>query len=188
MLPPPENTLAAFPPARTAGNVTLLPLTLGGAIRLAREGVDAGARVPREKVFAAAFVLSGEEDERRFLRRARCGLKELASAIEATLNDAFETWVKPPSPPRGATRHLTPHGLGWPLEIAEFLCGEYSWTWRDALDTPVATAYALMAANRQRHGGRHAGLDYAERQYRKDIKAGRAKALNPFDSGKEEAV
>ena len=176
---PSEAIVAAFPPSRTAGNVTLKPLTLAGAIRLAARGVSLRRRVPRGEVVWAAFVLSGEPDLARFCRRARCGLAELSRAVEATLNEAFATYVKPAAT-KGATRHLTPHGLGWPLELAEWLCAEYGWGWRAALETPVATVYALAAACRQRHGGKNDGLDYLERAYAADVKAGRAKGFS-FD-------
>lgn len=177
---PSEAIVAAFPPSRTAGNVTLKPLTLAGAIRLAARGVSLRRRVPRGQVAEAAFVLSGEPDLARFCRRARCGLAELSRAVEGTLNEAFSTYVRPRAADAGATRHLTPHGLGWPLELAEWLCAEYGWGWRAALETPVATAWALAAASRQRHGGKHGGLDYLERAYAADVKAGRAKGFT-FD-------
>lgn len=173
---PRENWIAAFPSSVTAGNVTLRALTLGGAIRLARIGVETNRRVPREKLFEAAFILSGESDLKRFLKRAKCGLQELSNAVETVLNEAYETWVKPAAAPK-KVRNLTPHGIGWPLEYLEFLCAEYGWSFQEALATPVATAYAFEVACRQRHGGRHAGLDYIERQYQKDIKSGRAKPI-----------
>ena len=175
---PHENVLAAFPKTVTVGNVALKPLTLGGVIRLAERGIgDLSARVPRDRVLAAAFTLSGEEDWQRFLRRARVGLDELSSAVETVLNAAFETFVRPAASKADAAHpHPTPHGLGWPLEYAEFLCSEYGWPFREAVDTPVATVYALMAACRQRHGGHHAGLDYLERLYAKDLKDGRTSA------------
>ena len=184
---PHENHLAAFPPSSTAGNVTLKPLTLAGAIRLGERGVSLVRRVPRGQVVEAAFVLSGEPDIAKFCGRARFGLSELSRAVEAVLNDAFATYVKPAKPPAGARRSLTPQGVGWPLELAEWLCAEYGWSWREALDTPVATVYALMAASRQRRGVRKGGMDYLERQYVADAKAGRAKWIK-IDSGKEEAV
>ena len=175
---PRENWIAAFPSSVKTGNVILRPLTLGGAIRLARIGVETNRRVPREKLFEAAFILSGETDQRRFLKRVKCGLQELSNAVETVLNEAYETWVKAASEPnQNKVGHLTPHGIGWPLEYIEFLCAEYGWSFREALDTPVATAYALEVACRQRHGGRHAGFDYIERQYRKDLKSGRAKPI-----------
>lgn len=184
---PREDWLAAFPPSRAAGNVKLKPLTLAGAIRLGERGISLSRRVPDGKVVEAAFVLSGGGDFARFCRRARCGLKELARAVEATLNDAFATYVRPCAEGRGKMKNLTPNGLGWPLELAEWLCGEYGWRWGEALETPVATTYALAAACRKRHGGRHAWLDYIERQYAADMKAGRAKALT-LDGRKEDAA
>lgn len=173
MIPPVENHTAAFPPARRAGNVELGPLTIAGAIRLGAEGVDCGAPVPEAALARAAFVLSGEADWLRFIRRARFGLRELSAAVEAALDDAFSTWVRP-EPPEGAARSLTPSGPGWTLELAEWLCAEYGWGWREALETPVCTAFALAAACRHRLGLRHAGLDYGQRRYAADLKAGRA--------------
>lgn len=173
---PPENWLAAFPPDVKAGNIVLRPLTLAGAIRLGALGLDCGKAVPREKLFEAAFVLSGEKDYSRFLRRAKCGLKALSTAVETVLNGAFATVLKPAAQ-TNATTCLTPHGLGWPLELAEFLCAEYGWSWQESLAMPVVTVYALMAAARQRTGGKHGGFDYIERQYNEDVKAGRAKPL-----------
>ena len=184
---PHENYLAAFPQPRTAGNVTLKPLTLAGAIRLGELGVSLVKRVPRGQLVEAAFVLSGESDLEQFCKRANFGLSELSRAVEAILNDAFATYVKPAKPPAGTRRSLTPQGVGWPLELAEWLCAEYGWSWREALETPVATVHALAAASRQRRGARKGGLDYLERKYVADAKAGRVKWFT-LDSGKEEAV
>ena len=160
---PIENVLAAFPPSVKAGNITLRPLSIGGAIRLAEIGVDARKTpVPKDKLFAAAFVLSGEPDLKRFLRRSRCGLKELANALEEVLNQAFTTFI-PPQQQQDAPISLTPDGLGWPLELVGFLCAEYGWTFEYALATPVCRAFALQAVSRVQHGGKHGGPDYVER-------------------------
>lgn len=176
---PRENWIAAFPPVERAGNVTLGALTLGGAIRLAAEGIDCQRAISREDLFKTAFVLAGEVDYKRFLRRARCGLKELSKAVATILNTAFETRVKAAKIPKakGHVGHLTPHGIGWTLEYAEWLCAEYGWSWDEALATPLATVFALEVACRQRNGGRHAGFDYVERQYRRDLKAGKAQPI-----------
>jgi len=165
---PGENTLAFFPPSRTAGNVTLAPVTLAGVVRLAVMGIDLSRPIPRERVFDVASVLASGATRDRFLRRAKAGLNALSNAVEAVLDDAFETYVEP-APEKGGTVRLTPHGLGWPLELAEFLCAEYGWTFDEAAATPVARAFALVAAARQRNGGRHKGFDYIERQYAKTI-------------------
>ena len=160
---PIENVIAAFPPSVKAGNVTLHPLSIGGAIRLAEIGVDAKKTpVPKDRLFAAAFVLSGEKDLKRFLRRARCGLKELENAVEDVLNQAFSTFI-PPMQQKDAPAQLTPDGLGWPLELAGFICAEYGRTFEYALATPVCRAFALQAVSRVLHGGKHGGPDYVER-------------------------
>ena len=186
---PRENVIAAFPPSVKAGNVVLRPLTLGGAIRLAERGISTGARVPKDKLFAAAWILSStvpsassptgvDKDLRRFLRKAKCGLQELSNAVEDVLNTAYATFIKP-NPENGAHQNeLTPSGLGWALEFAEWLCAEYGWSWQTALDTPVATVYALAAASRARHGGKHGAPDYIERQFLEDVKAGKASLVD----------
>ena len=188
-MPPIENVIAAFPPSFAAGNVTLRPLTIGGAIRLAEIGVDVTKTpVPTDKLFKAAFVLTtgcevekagggGQRNSnlrcppppflstshyRRFLRHAKCGLKELSSAVEAALNAAFATRIPPMEDNRAPTQ-LTPSGLGWPLELAEWLCAEYGWHFAEVMDLPLAAAFALQAAARIRYGGKHGGPDYIER-------------------------
>ena len=186
---PIENVIAAFPPSVKAGNVTLHALSIGGAIRLAEIGVDAKKTpVPKDKLFAAAFVL-GEVQRfgmfgrfgaslfgrfntsqtsqtsptfQTFIKRARCGLKELENAVEDVLNQAFSTFI-PPMQQKDAPAQLTPDGLGWPLELAGFLCAEYGWTFEYALATPVCRAFALQAVSRVLHGGKHGGPDYVER-------------------------
>lgn len=190
---PRENVIAAYPPSAKAGNVVLRPLTLGGAIRLAERGISTGVRVPNDKLFAAAWILSGEavgagpsrprclsgeKDLRRFLRRAKCGLQELSNAVEEVLNTAYETYVKPMPTKDAPQNELTPSGLGWALEFAEWLCAEYGWSWQTALDTPVATVYALAAACRARNGGKHGAPDYIERQFLADVKAGKARLVD----------
>ena len=168
-MPPIENVIAAFPPSFQAGNVTLRPLTVGGAIRLAEIGVDVTKTpVPKDRLFAAAFVLVGSAPRadraefRRFLRHAKCGLKELSNAVEAALNAAFATRI-PPTEDSRAPAQLTPSGLGWPLELAEWLCAEYGWRFGEVTELPLSSAFALQAAARIRHGGKLGGPDYIER-------------------------
>ena len=186
MVQPVENVIAAFPPSVKAGNVTLRPLTLEGAIRLSQYGIDTSKPIPKEQLFTAAWILSGASDRKKFLRRLHVGLQALSNAVEEVLNASCMTFIKPVSN-GDAAPSPTPKGLGWPLVYAEWLCAEYGWTWAEAMATPVARVYALEAACRERHGGRHAGLDYFQRQYRKDLKAGKVKPFR-LDNGKEEAV
>lgn len=169
---PVEDFIAAFPPSVKAGNVTVGPMTLEHAILMGAFGVplDEKVPIPEDKVVAAALILSTKSwesppcecDFRRFARRLKCGAKELQEAVESCRAQAVSTYIKP-RPPEGGVQRTDPHGLGWPIEIAEFLCGEYGWSWRTALETPCATAHALVAAARQRNGGKHGGFDYVER-------------------------
>lgn len=180
---PVENALAFFPSTVRAGNVTLRPLTLAGLVRIGQLGVDVGRAIPDDRLFQVAAVLAGESDFRRFAKRARVGLKELCNAVEKVLNDAFSTYLKPQQA-AGGTIHLTPHGLGMPLEYAEFLCAEYGWSWETSIETPLVTVLALVAAHRQRNGGKTGGLDYIEKKYAASLRKRKA----AVDNGKEEAV
>jgi len=176
---PRENALAFFPQPVAAGNLMLGPLTLAGAVRLGELGIDIGKRIPEDKLFQVAHVLAIVECKVEngkwrmswrppffifhspfsiFVRHARVGLKELSNAVNKVLNDAFATYVKPISEKK-KTISLCPEGLGIPLEYAEFLCAEYGWSWETAINTPLATVYALYAAYWRRHGGR-LGIDY----------------------------
>jgi len=158
---PPETALALTPPVRRAGGVALRPLTLRGAAEIDRRGIDLARNVPAALVPSVAQVLAGAaEGDEAFIRRASAETG-LCRAVEAVLNDAFATYLKPP--PDKNRVPGPPTGFGWPLEVSEFLCGEYGWPLAAALDCPVATAFAFMAAHRQRHGLRHGEPDYVEK-------------------------
>lgn len=181
MTVPCENVFAAFPAERKVGNATVGPMTLGQAILLGAFDVPLAAEVPvpADKVVVAAMLLSPEwraaerlpveRDFRRFARRLKADCNELKEAVESARAYAFSTYVTPPKPAKGARVRVGPHGYGWPLEVAEFLCGEYGWSWRDALATPVVTAFALVAASRQRHGDEPGGFDYIERIKEREV-------------------
>jgi len=164
---PKENGLAFFPPSRKVGNITLRPLTLAGVVALADAGIDLGKRIDKDHLFQAAYILgqgAGLPEAPsfvKFLKRSRVGLAALSTTIESVLNDAYETYIRPARSSSTPTS-LTPKGLGWPLEMAECLCAEYGWSWKDAINTPLATAHALLAAARVRHG-QPIGIDYTER-------------------------
>lgn len=160
---PIENRIAFFPPSVRAGNIVLHPLSIGDAIRLDEIGVDVTKKpVPKDRLFAVAFVLSGKTEYRRFLRSAKCGLKELSNAVEEVLNTAFSTRI-PPQSDEHAPQSFTPSGLGWPLVLAEAMCAEYGMSFDAAVATPICRAFALQAAARVRNGGKHGGPDYVER-------------------------
>ena len=166
---PAETAVALMPPCRKAGGVTLRPLTIAGAVEIDRRGIDLARGIPADRVAEVAAILAGDSSENGRGQRLPIGLEGgLSTAVERVLNDAFETYLKPQPDPHRVPG--PPTGLGWPLEIAEFLCGEYGWTIDEALNCPVATAFALIAANRQRHGARHGEPDYTERAYIKEWK------------------
>ena len=181
MTVPVENYFAAFPASYRAGNVTVGPMTLAQAVLLGAFDVPLAADVPipDDKVIIAAMLLSPEwreqreapteADFKRFAKRVKANGGELAEAVTRARSFAFSTYVKPPPPPKGTRVNKGPHGCGWPLEVAEFLCGEYGWSWRDALATPVVTAFALVAASRQRHGDEPGGFDYMERIKEREV-------------------
>lgn len=174
MTVPVENVFAAFPTPHSVGGVELGPMTVGQAIMLGAFDVPLAADmpIPADKLMVAALLLSkewraadhlpGEKDFKCFAKRLKADCRELKEAVEAARAFSFSTYIKPPPPPKGARINKGPHGYGWPLEVAEFLCGEYGWSWRDALATPVVTAFALVAASRQRHGDKPGGFDYME--------------------------
>lgn len=189
MTVPVENYFAAFPASRSVGGAELGPMTLGQAIMLGAFDVPLAADVPipADKLMVAALLLSKEwraadrlpveKDFRRFAKRLKADCRELKEAVESVKTFAFSTYVKPP-PPKGARINKGPHGCGWPLEVAEFLCGEYGWSWRDALATPVVTAFALVAACRQRHGGEPGGFDYMERIKEREVRERKRRAAD----------
>lgn len=182
---PVEDFIAAFPPSVRAGAVELGPMTLEHAVLFGAFDIplDEKIPVPAAKVPTAAMILSsrrwgrvpGELDFRRFARRLNGGQKELAAAVESCRSLAMSTYIAP-RPAEGETRRTDPHGLGWPLEIAEFLCGEYGWGWQVALETPCATAHALVAACRQRYGGLHGDFDYVERARSQEVHSRKERA------------
>lgn len=179
---PIENYLAAFPPKRTCRlgwgrrPVVIGPLTLGGVIALDAVGVNPQAEVGEDHAAIAAFVLSGqmegrtmgecERDFKRFARRVKRHLNELAEAVNATLAEGFATYVKP-APSKGPAQ-TTPSGVGWWLSYAEAICGDYGWSWKETLSTPLATVFALAVAYRARHGIDNGDSDYIERAYIKE--------------------
>jgi len=188
MTVPCENVFAAFPTSKSVGGAELGPMTLAQAIMIGAFDIPLAAEVPvpADKLMVAALLLSkewhaadrlpDERDFKRFAERLKADDNELKEAVDSVRSFAFSTYVKPPKPPKGARVRKGPHGFGWPLEVAEFLCGEYGWTWREALATPVVTAFALVATSRQRHGDEPGGFDYMERIKEREVKERKRRA------------
>lgn len=188
MTVPCENVFAAFPTSQRVGGAELGPMTLAQAIMLGAFDIPLAVEVPvpADKLIIAALLLSkewraadhlpDERDFKRFAKRLKADGNELKEAVESVRSFAMSTYVKPPKPPKGARVRTGPHGYGWPLEVAEFLCGEYGWTWREALATPAVTAFALIATSRQRHGDEPGGFDYMERIKDREVKERKRRA------------
>ena len=157
--------------------VVLGPLTLGGAVMLDALGVNPRCTVAEKDAALVAYILyrgvspAQIEDRKRdfkiFQKRVKRHLKDLCKAVNATLQDGFSTYVKP-APEKNAVMSTTPHGIGWWLSYAESLCDDYGWTWHTVLETPLATAFALAAAHRDRYRAGHGAPDYIERKYIKE--------------------
>lgn len=181
---PIENVLVFYPPTVKVDGVVLGPLTIGGAVALDALGVDPISKVSPEQALVAAAVLEDgcahasevlreHYDFKGLAKRLNNRFESVAVAVNGILSQAWETYVKPMQKTDGV-QHVTPHGLGWPLELAEAICEIFGWTFEYVRDIPVVKAWALVAANRQYNGGSHGGFDYVERQYAKELKKKKA--------------
>ena len=191
---PIENYLAFFPATITVGMgwlrrpVRLGPLTIGRAVLLDALGVDPQRTIAEKDAALVAFVLSGEQGTgngeqigpfpdpcslfpsfKRFERRVKHHLKPLAEAVNKICTDAFTTYVKPPRRENKVASN-TKTGAGWTLDFAEALCADYGWSWETAMNTPLATVFALAAASLDRYGLRPNCMDYEQRNAAKEKK------------------
>lgn len=171
---PVETTEALFPTPCAVGRLTLRPMTLAHAALLETAGADMARGVTPDSILLFAWVLAMDGAEVRRVAasadrvpafRAWCERHDpdpyaLAEAVCRAVRTAFAAFVPPEAEGGGETVFASAKGFGWPLEIAECLCHEYGWTLDAALDTPLATAYALVNCARQRNGGRNGGPDY----------------------------
>ncbi len=171
---PVETTEALFPPSGAVGKLTLRPMTLAHAALLETAGADMARGVTPDSILLFAWVLAMDGAEVRRVAasadlvpsfRAWCGRHDpdpcaLAEAVCRIVRAASAAFVPPEAEGGGQTVFASAKGFGWPLEIAECLCHEYGWTLDAALDTPLATAYALINCARQRNGGKNGGPDY----------------------------
>ena len=182
---PPETILAAFPHSANVAIalapckrvLRLEPMTLAHAIALEAWGCDLGKELDDAHALIAAWFLvkpasvlqevmsdintAGEEAQKWIREKNKC-VARIATAVNRHIASAFGTFV-PPASESEQLYENSPRGYGWPLEVAEALCGEYGWKFGDALATPVATALALVSVARQRNGGKAGGPDYYER-------------------------
>lgn len=192
---PYETIYATFPPSMKIcdggkfDNLRLRPITIGDAVILAACGCDMGAEFDEPHALVAAWILTRPledaistmldmgaivEETQRWMRSVAEVVPLVAKAVNGHIAATLSLFVPPAREKKRASFTLT--GYGWPLEMAEAVCAEYGWTVADALKTPLATAFAFMAAANQRHGGKAGGPDYYERQFVKAIADAKTKA------------
>lgn len=172
---PAETIEALFPSSGVVGNLTLRPMTLARAALLEAVGADLAGGVTLANVWLCAWVLSMDGAEVRRVaatadrvplftawdrERATDDYFKVADAVCRIVRAAFAAFVPPEAEGGKETLFASANGFGWPLEIAECLCHEYGWGLDAALDTPLATAYALVNCARKRNGGKSGGPDY----------------------------
>ena len=163
---PIENSLALFPAPERVGKLELKPLTVGGAVLLDALGVDPRGDVEVEQTLLAAAVLAfpdkhrliaeGLFDYERIPKLLAEPLTVLQKAVNAVIRRAWATYVAP-KPGNGSTG-----GNGWALDLVEFLMHSYRMSAAEAIETPLALAWALAVVRRSTFTD-HGEPDYIER-------------------------
>lgn len=202
---PPETIVALFPSPTRAGKTTIGPMTLAHACALEAVGIDVIERDYHGRAMVAAWILSmppaeatrfvcsvGEDrssDIVAWVGKSGCDEDSAAAAVDEATSVATSTYI----PGKRDEVSLMPKGLGWPLELAELMCAEYTLGFDDAMAMPLARVLAFAACVRARNGGEHGGPDYWERiQFRQireakeRMKAERARAEASVDAKKED--
>lgn len=180
---PKETRLALFP-ARShvcrLGPFRRLELrvpTLADAAVMECLGVELlSGTLPDGEALVAAWVLSITPERaakaangdvrgaRRFVKRLARHIPAVSSIVNAMVEDAFLPFVPPKAEENGwKVDDGLPDGYGWPLEMAEALCGLYGWTFDYAMAMPLQRAVAMMSVARSRKGAAAGGPDYYNR-------------------------
>lgn len=167
-------------PGRTFA--ALRPMTLLHATAMEAFGVDLDRKeIDGDHMLIAAWILAQTPDQiRREMTRIEDGqatrdfaewarnVRETPDAISAKVNReinlAFHNCV--PAQQSGKPNLLSdgmPQGYGWPIEIAEAMCAEYGMSFREAMETPMASAFAMIACERKRYEVPSGGPDYYDR-------------------------
>ncbi len=166
---PLETRLACFPGLCAArGALALRAPTLAHMVALDALGVDLDG-INAGNCYVAAWILSLDADE---IERAvaeggpiphvPADPEEAVRGVREAIRLAFLPMIEPQNE-GGAPVGNAPTGLGWPLELAEWFAHEYRCGLDEALNTPLARVFAMMACSRQRNGAKHGGPDYYER-------------------------
>lgn len=189
--------MAVFPPTFSVGGIRSGAPTLYHAVALEMLGIDSfGGDIDAANAWCAAFVLSKSpseirdfmssrmpdmEEVRAWVDKCGIGVSEVVSAVRSALRSASVTYVPGKNNNSG---QVLPSGFGWPLEMAESLCHEYSMTFDEAMSVPTCRAFALMACCRTRNGGQAGGPDYYGRVLLEQLEKLKAKSKEGEDGGK----
>lgn len=198
-----ETILAVSPPSAEVKigffrTLRLKPMTLTHAVALEAFRCSVDGTLDDSHAIIAAWILSRDSHELlnaiidsanprvvksivRFTRRMSKRTSRVRDAVNRHVEISFKTYVRgKPSDTGTQLMGSGPEGFGWPLEIAEYLCGEYGWTFEEAMTTPVARALALVSVGRIRLGGESGGPDYYQR-----IEIEKLKKTTAFMAAKE---
>lgn len=181
-----ETILAVSPPSAEVKigrfrTLHLKPITLTHIVALEAFGCSIDYNLERSQALIAAWFLSQKGEALidriidianpkvakklgKFIHKVSRKGKEIQDVVNRHIEISFKTYV--PGKKSGSGTELmggAPEGYGWPLEIAEHLCGEYGWTFEKAMCTPIARALALVSVGRIRLGGDAGGPDYYQR-------------------------
>lgn len=182
---PVETVLAVFPSSAVVCKVglfktlRLLPMTLAHAVALEVFGCDLNSDLDEPHALIAAWVLSqtpGELKEIisgqirmtrglvRFVKGLEKHVVKVRDAVNSHIRTAFFTYVPGKKQNDGTQLYSSGQkGFGWPLEVAECLCGAYGWDFDYTMSVPMTRALALLTVYRNRNGGENGGPDYYER-------------------------
>lgn len=167
-------------PGRTFA--VLRPMTLLHATAMEAFGVDLDQReIGGDQMLIAAWILTltpeglrremarieGGEATRDFEEWAR-DVRDTPDAVSASVNRAINLAFNNCVPgPKGDKPNLLsdglPQGCGWTIEIAEALAAEYGAPFDRAMETPMASAFAMLACARRRNEIPNGGPDYYDR-------------------------
>lgn len=192
-----ETILAVSPPSAEVKlglfrTLRLRPMTLTHAVAMEAFGCSLDGNLDDSHSLIAAWILSRDSRELtdviidsakpaaarrmvRFVRAVAKKTRDVRDAVNRHVEISFKTYVQGRRADRGSQLMASgPEGFGWPLEIAEHLCGEYGWSFDQAMNVPVARALALVSVGRIRLGGESGGPDYYQRIEIENLKKSRA--------------
>lgn len=188
-----ETILAVSPPSAEVKigifrKLRLRPMTLTHAVAMYTFGCDIDHELDKPQALIGAWILAQDEKElyrklvdglsnraikkiSSFIRRCALKADDILTAVNRQIEIGFKTYVPPKRTAEGAQILQSENqGYGWPLEMAEHLCGEYGWSFEDAMNTPVAQVMALVSVGRIRIGGEAGGPDYWQRREIEELK------------------